>query len=415
MPENTDDLLIALGDKFGEAEMARDFALAGKTEPELRAAILEKRTKASERATPQGPLVDMSANEMKRYSIARALLADANIRDNKKDNCFELEISQEIERKLDKSIERHGGIFVPTLHNREMLQRAGLDTATSTKGQTAVFTEYGGFIDLLRNKMMVAQLGATVLPGLQGNVGITRQTGAGTFSWVAQNPGSDVAESELTLDLVTLSPKTGQSTTSYSRQLLAQSSVNVDSLVQNDLALINALGIDRAAIHGSGSSNQPTGLYAQSGLNAVAFGGVITYGLAVDMETEIAVDNADIGTMAYLTTPGARGVAKKTQQFASTNGQALWASGEMNGYRAEASNQVSSVMNASAATGGTSHGILFGVWSQLLIGEWGAMELITDPYRLKKQGMIEVTSFVLVDVAVRYPTAFCKGTGQTLS
>ncbi len=119
--------------------------------------------------------------------------------------------------------------------------------------------------------------------------------------------------------------------------------------------------------------------------------------------------------MAYLTTPGARGKAKKTQEFSSTNGMALWRDGEMNGYRAEASNQVSAVMNASAATGGTSHGILFGVWSQLLFGEWGVMEIITDPYRLKKQGMIEVTNFIMVDIKPRYAEAFCKGTGQSLS
>jgi hypothetical protein len=41
-----------------------------------------------------------------------------------------------------------------------------------------------------------------------------------------------------------------------------------------------------------------------------------------------------------------------------------------------------------------------------MIGEWGVIEIIVDPYRLKKQGVIEVTSFVMVDVAVRHPVAF---------
>jgi hypothetical protein len=79
----------------------------------------------------------------------------------------------------------------------------------------------------------------------------------------------------------------------------------------------------------------------------------------------------------------------------------------MNGYRAEASNNVSKVLGA----GTNEHGIVFGVWDQLLIGEWGALELITDPYRLKKQGMIEVTSYQLIDIAARYGAAFTKGTG----
>jgi hypothetical protein len=72
-------------------------------------------------------------------------------------------------------------------------------------------------------------------------------------------------------------------------------------------------------------------------------------------------------------------------------------------------------MNGSAATGGSSHGIIFGVWAFLLFGQWGALEIITDPYALKKQGMIEVTTYLMVDIALRYAAAFSKGTGLTVS
>jgi HK97 family phage major capsid protein len=419
--ENKDNELIRLGEVVGEVELARDFVLANKGVAEFRDAVIAKRA-AAQSPTPK-PLIDLNERELRQYSITRALLADASGRKggeglNGDENCFEMEVSQELKRQFAQVSGKatlRGGILIPTLHSREMLQRAGLDSKTSTKGQTTVFTEFGGFIDLLRNKMKIAALGATILPGLQGNVGMPRQTGAGTFSWVAENPGSDVADSDLTLDQVTMSPKIGQSTTSYSRSLLAQSSIGVDALVQSDLANINALAIDRAAIHGSGASNQPLGLYGQSGVNVVAMGGAITFAKIVALETAVAAANGDVSTMAYLTTIGARGNAKTTQKFASTNGVPIWENGEMNGYRAEASNQVSSVMLVSAATGGSENGILFGCWDQLVLGEWGAMELITDPYRLKKQNMIEVTSFVMVDVAVRQPAAFAKGTGLTVS
>ena len=53
------------------------------------------------------------------------------------------------------------------------------------------------------------------------------------------------------------------------------------------------------------------------------------------------------------------------------------------------------------------HAIVFGHWAQLLIGEWGAMEIIVDPFRLKKQGMIEITSFQMADVDKRYAQSFC--------
>lgn len=403
--------MIEFGKIFAEnggEQMARDFIAEGKSLEDLRRSLHDARRAAATNPPAPKPLVELSEKETKQYSIARAILADANLRDGKNENSFELEISEQIRRGLagTKGIEQHGGIYVPT--NIQVVKRAGLDTASATKGQTTVYTEFGGsLIELLRNKAKVILLGATVLPGLVGNVSFPRQTGAGTFSWVGENPGADVAESNATLDQVMLSPKTGQSTTSYSRQLLAQASIDVDSFVSNDLAQINALAIDRAAIHGTGASNQPEGIYAASGINSVAFGGSVSFAKLVDMETEIETDNADLGTMAYLTTPSVKGKAKQTAELANTINQAIWRDGEMNGYRAESSNQVSKTMGA----GSNEHGIVLGVWSELLVGEWGAMEIITDPYAKKKQGMIEVTSFVLVDIKRRHDEAFCKGTG----
>jgi hypothetical protein len=139
----------------------------------------------------------------------------------------------------------------------------------------------------------------------------------------------------------------------------------------------------------------------------VAFGGSVTYAKIVGMETEVASDNADIGTMAYLATPQARGVAKTVPEMVNAISNAVWRDGEMNGYRAEVTNQLPKNLGA----GTNEHGLIFGVWSQLMIGEWGILEIITDPYAKKKQGMIEVTSFLLADIQLRHGESFCKATG----
>lgn len=406
-------------------EIAREFAITGKSEDELKAKIQEQRTAWAAAAPSAMP--KLTESEKRQYSISRAILADASMRDRAvggDTQCLEMEISQDIEKRVvSAGYKHHGGIFMPTglslrglqqpdaagqadfvRFMQQMFKRAGLDTLTDTKGLELIFTEPGSFIDLLRKRTMVIQLGATVLAGLQGNVAFPKQIGAGTFSWVAENPGSDVADSNLTLDQVLLSPKTGMSSTSYSRQLLRQGVVDVDGLVMTDLAKINALGIDLAALHGLGTTNQPRGIYNTSGIGSVTFGGAITFAKVVAMETAIAAVDADIGTMAYLTTPNVRGAAKTTLVASAAGSAMVWQNGEMNGYRAEATNQILKTLGT-----GSDHGILFGVWAELMIGEWGALEIITDPYRLKKQGMIEVTSFVMVDVAPRYPEAFCKG------
>jgi hypothetical protein len=85
--------------------------------------------------------------------------------------------------------------------------------------------------------------------------------------------------------------------------------------------------------------------------------------------------------------------------------------GEMNGYRAEASTNVKSNLGA----GTNEHGIVFGVWSALLFGEWGAMELLTDPFTLAGQAMIRVISFNQCDLQLKYGPCFSKGTGLILS
>jgi HK97 family phage major capsid protein len=276
------------------------------------------------------------------------------------------------------------------------------------------YTEPGEFIELLRNASIATRLGARVLPGLQGPVSFPKQTGAGTATWVGENPGSDVSESDATLGAVGLAAKTLQSTTSYSRQLLRQAIIDVEQMVRQDLTAVHALAWDRAVFHGGGTL-QPTGIYAASGVNAVAIGGVPTFGKLVDMITEVAIDNAILGKLGWATTPGLAGVLMQTLVASAAGSAMIWSGkiteGQVAGYTAIASNQIASNLG----TGTDEHGVVFGNWDDVIIGTWGAMEIVVDPYRLKKQGMIELTSFEMVDIALRHPESFCKGTGATLT
>lgn len=414
--------ITAMCGKHGVPGKASEFIQSGASKEQVGQFLLDNAL-AQKAAEPvqdlSKPVVDMSEKENRRYSIAKAILeqSEGNL------SGLEKEIHDELSGRFTNR-QANGGVLVPThlgLPEHERQRRgntspqAVLETDGSNKGEHFVFTEPGSFIDLLRNRLVIARMGATFLPGLQGNVGFPKQTGAGTFSWRADNPGSDVALSDLASAIVTLTPKNGTSATSFSRQLLAQSVINVEQLVRLDLASITALGLDLTALHGATGGDNPVGIYAASGVNAVAVDGVIDYAAVVDMETEIIADNADLGTMGYVTTPGIRGAAKKTQQFSGTNGMPIWtgsvAEGEMNGYRSMASNQIASDLG----DGSDEHGLIFGSWPSLMVGEWGAMEILADPYTKKRQALIEVVVFVLADVQLRYAEAFCKATGLVLS
>jgi HK97 family phage major capsid protein len=249
--------------------------------------------------------------------------------------------------------------------------------------------------------------------GLQGPVSFPKQATSNTAYWMPENDGTDTTPGNATLGSVTLTPKTLQATTAYSRQLVAQSTLDVEAFIRADLAAVHALAWDAAVLHGAGNANQPTGIYAASNVNAVAMGGVPTYGKLVDMITEINKDNAILGEINFITTPGMAGKLAQTLMASSAGSNMIWdgavTNGRVVGYSATSSNQVSATLG-----GGTEHGIIAGDFSQVMIGMWAGFELVVDPYALKKQGMVEVTSFQMVDIALRHAHAFCKSTGATI-
>lgn len=350
------------------------------------------------------PVVDMNARESQEYSLRRAILAQAG----GPEAGFEMEVSAEIARHLPEGYtpKADSSFFVPLLPGATRLTGG-----TATRGPELRFDEPGEFIEMLRNQMLVVQAGARTLSGLTGSaLKLPKQNGAGTTSWVSENPGSDVAESALTLTQVALDPQTLQSTSSFTRQLLAQANAgrDVEQLVREDMFAGGGLAIDAAAINGLGSSNQPRGILNTSGIGDVAGGtnGLApTYDHMVDLETAVRSANASrLGSLAYMTTPGVRGKLKKTQKFSGTNGESVWNGEQVNGYNAFDTNQVPSTLTKGTST--DCHAVIFGAWNQLIIGYWTAMEVLVDPYSLKKRGVIEVTSFQMVGLAIRYAEAF---------
>jgi HK97 family phage major capsid protein len=369
----------------------------------FRGTVLERIGTEKPLLPPPGE-VGMSKKEDKEYSIVRALLASATGDWSKAS--FELEVSRQIAKRVGKESK---GFFLPT----DLQVRAPLSTTVPAAGGATVQTTIYPLIELLRNRMMVRNMGASVFSGLSGNVAFPRQTAAATLYWTGEVPGADVTESEATFDQAVLTPKTAQATTAYSRQLLAQASIDIESFVRNDLVRINALGLDLASINGSGSANQPRGILNQTGIGSVAGG---TNGAApgwshvVGLESSVAIANADLGELGYLTNTSVRGKLKQVQK--ATYLDFIWKDapggngiGEMNGYKAGASNQVPANLTKGTSVGVCS-AILFGNWTELLIGEWGVLELITDPYAQKKKGNIEVTSFIMADINVRHAVSF---------
>lgn len=382
----------ALGQRFSNADLSRKLINEGKSMDEARAMFLEE-IKMDQKPIASAD-VGLTDKEVRQFSVLRALNALSNPTDKGAwaAAAFEREVSDAGAKAAGKSAR---GIFVPG----EILRaKRDLNVTTATAGGNVVATELmaESFIELLRNKSVVQRAGATVMNGLVGNIAIPKQTGSATSYWVAESGAP--TESQQTVGQVTLTPKTVGAYTDFSRRLILQSSIDVENMVRRDLASVIALAIDSAALYGLGASNQPTGLKLQAGINTQDFvAATPTFAELVLMESQVAADNADVGTMTYLVNAAMRGALKSAEKF-STTGQTIWEPGNtVNGYRTEVSNQVAT------------NDVIFGNFADLLIGFWSGLDLTVDPYAGATSGTVRVIALQDVDIAVRNAVSFCYG------
>jgi HK97 family phage major capsid protein len=370
--------------------------------------------------TPE-TFLDLSAKDKQRYNFRNVILAQLENREGKQlvdlsgrkiDTTFERECSEAVARKIGPS--KRGGLFVPyDIQTRgvsvpphvqreidHMLRSNGIPLSTrdltvgvAAAGGNLVGTQLMSFIDFLRNKMVLMSLGVQQMSGLIGNVAIPKQTADPTFGWQATEAAA-LTETEPTIGQVTLNPKSGGTYTDMSRQLLLQSTPSVDVIVQNSLARVTALGVDKAGFHGSGASGQPTGIASAAGIGSVdgvGFG----WPAAVEFESDVAGANADAQSMSFVTRPTHRGTMKIREKALNTAKFLIEdPSGLLNGYPVQVTNQVNSGF------------VFFGDFSQLVLGSWGVIEFLVDPYTASTTGNIRIRVFITVDFGVLQAGAF---------
>jgi len=259
-----------------------------------------------------------------------------------------------------------------------------------------------GFILLLRNRLVLLSMGARRLTGLTGNVSIPKQTVAATAFWLATEATS-ITESQQTFAQIALVPKTVGGYTEISRLLLLQSDPSAEGLVKSDLAAVVSLAVDVAALNGSGASGQPTGIIGTAGIGGVT-GTSLAYPGVIEFMTDTATGNALFDASGFVTTPTVAGLLKQRLKTAAIPGY-VWEGklldGTIDGYRAMASNQMPAA------------NMLFGDFSQVILAEWGVLEVEVNPYANFQAGIVGVRAMYSIDIGVRYPSAFSLATTIT--
>ena len=409
---NSNEISLELDAKLRELEACQEVAqrtalaeeVNGLTRDLQEAQIDEAARKA---LANQRTLSPKEEAEMKRFSISKFLRQAAN---GNLDG-IEAEMAEEGKREFQEVKPGADGFFLPSAMLRNYYYTNATEDGYGDAFKEQVALSYDG---KLRGMMLGEKLGVRYINGLRGNVAIV--TGGADAAWVAEEGAATKAKPAYAKKV--LSPKRLQVLQGITYDLLHQSTKDVDRLIMEDMVKAHAAALDAAIFAGSGSSGQPTGVLSTSGINAIyandsTHAAAISYAKLVQMETEVGADNGLIDdTLAYVSSAKFMGKAKTIPQIEGYPFYLL-NDGKINGYPFYMTNAIPSNVTFSGTSNCTS--ALFGAWSEVLVGGWGGLQFIVDPYTAKANGVLEISAMAYHDVLVRHPEAFCAITGVTTS
>lgn len=396
----------ALGKRFGQRDLADKMIEDGASVEQARERFLDTIPHQEQVRTASASDFDMferAARNGHRYSLSRALQAAMTGRDP---DGLEGEAGRELARLHGKNPR---GFYVPMqevrkIHHRTTLTSGGSGTGAELVGTTHMDNEY---VELLRNMSLVRAAGATVLSGLVGNAAIPKGSAATAAEWVAED--SAPSESAFGTAQLPLSPKTVTAYQNLSRRFILQGSPAADELIRSDLIKTLDLAVDAAALNGSGTNNQPTGILNTAGIGSVADaetdGGAIDWDKVSSLVKEVSIDNALMGSTAFMSNSKVAHAMRTTPKVASTDSvMILEQPDRLLGYRFLETNQVPS--NLTKGTGSNLSAMIFGNWSDLIIAEWGVLDILVNPYADSTKGTVRISAFFDVDIAIRRPQSF---------
>ena len=263
--------------------------------------------------------------------------------------------------------------------------------------------------DRLRQKVLVRQMGATVLGGMTGNFAIPRLNQSAQAQWIPE--GGTITATDPAFDQILFTPKHCGGIVSISRNMIQQPSYDVATLVENDLAKVLAVALDQAALNGSGN-NDPLGLLTTgSGITVVSGGtngSAPTWGNIVTLIKAVDQSNALDGSLGFITNARAVAAMRTTPKVSSdTIGNFIMTEpDELAGYKLGSTQNMPNTYTKGSGTGLS--GIVFGDWSMLVLAFWSELDILLNPYdpTAYASGGLLIRAMMTANVNTRHPQAF---------
>lgn len=329
----------------------------------------------------------ISTNMTKKFSLIKAINDVTNNRSL--DEVAKEVVAKGIAEMRKSGLAIAGSIQLPVMETENEEMRAnGVLAQTATAGMENIATEKLDILEPLRANMVMSQAGATYLTGLVGNISIPAYTGS-NVAWAgevaaAANGAGDWSE-------IKLQPHRLTAYVDVSKEFLLQDSNDAEAMLRRDI--IAAIGNKlEATILGSdaGTDEKPAGLF--DGVTAMTT--AVKFADIVDAEAELDAANVN-GAYTYILSPKAK-AALRTLSKDAGSGRFVLEDGEIEGSKALVSSNV------------TAKGLVVGDFSDYVIAQWGAIDLVVDNYTKATEGKVRLVVNAYFDAKPRRATSFVK-------
>ena len=330
---------------------------------------------------------NISTNMTKKFSLIKAINDVTNNRSL--DDVAKEVVAKGIAEMRKSGLAIAGSIQLPVMETENEEMRAnGVLAQTAGSGAENIATEKLDILEPLRANMVMSQAGATYLTGLVGNISIPAYTGS-NVAWAgetaaAANGAGDWSE-------IKLQPHRLTAYVDVSKEFLLQDSNDAEAMLRRDI--IAAIGNKlESTILGSdaGTDEKPEGLF--NGVTAMTT--AVKFGDIVDAEAELDAANVS-GAYTYILSPKAK-AALRTLSKDAGSGRFVLEDGEIEGSKALVSSNVAA------------KGLVVGDFTDYVIAQWGAIDLVVDNYTKATEGKVRLVVNAYFDAKPRRATSFVK-------
>ena len=309
---------------------------------------------------------------MSNFSLVKAINDVVNNRNINEDALNVIEMGATEMRKSGLSYS--GQIQLP------VEERGDAVAATvATDGKEIVATDKLNILSPLMGKSILAEAGATFLTGLVGNISIPNYTGS-TCGWKGELEAADNGKG--TFGSVELSPKRLTAYIDISKQFLTQDSVGAEEMLRADIVNSLVAKLEQTIFgDAAGDTTKPAGIFNGAEVVAPSYQGVC--------EAEAAVTDYS-GEKRFVMSPTAKSAFKQaTISGTKSDLRLLLEDGEVDGYPVSDSSNV------------VAGGYAFGDFSELVVAQWGGIDIVVDPYTLATKNAIRLVINAYFDAKVR--------------